>query len=151
MMRENRDKIIVHRGHIQHFLDHIILCPRNNEVHDINETILQQFNPNAEVHMLSVITWQKWLSYYLYFFFFSFLFLLSWTYYIEGSMGKYYVISITSQEVIVSHHMTSHDGSHDRHGKVMHRPCSSFISSIKNLTGTLSSSLCQLLNKEQLA
>ena len=66
-------------------------------------------------------------------------------------MGKYYVISITSQEVIVSHHMTSHDGSHDRHGKVMHRPCSSFISSIKNLTGTLSSSLCQLLNKEQLA
>jgi len=36
----------------QYFLDHIILCPRNDGVHDINETILQQFNPNAEVHML---------------------------------------------------------------------------------------------------
>jgi len=33
-------------------LDCIILCPRNNEVHDINEAILQQFNPNAKVHML---------------------------------------------------------------------------------------------------
>ena len=51
--------------------------------------------------------------------------------------------------VIVSHDMTSHDGSHDRCGKVVHRPYSSCISSIKNLTGTLSSSLCQLLNKEQ--
>jgi len=36
----------------QYFLDHIILCPRNDQVHDINEAILQQFNPNAEVHML---------------------------------------------------------------------------------------------------
>ena len=36
----------------QYFLDYIILCPRNDEVHDINEAILQQFNPNAEVHML---------------------------------------------------------------------------------------------------
>jgi len=36
----------------QYFLDHIILCPRNDEVHDINEIILQQFNPNAEVYML---------------------------------------------------------------------------------------------------
>jgi len=33
-------------------LDHIILCPRNDEVYDISEAILQQFNPNAEVHML---------------------------------------------------------------------------------------------------
>jgi len=42
----------------------------------------------------------------------------------------------------------SHDReSHDRHGKIMHRLCSS----IKNLTGTLLSSLCQSLNKEQLA
>ena len=39
--------------------------------------------------------------------------------------------------------MMSHDGSHDRHGKVVHRPCSSCISSVENLTGTLSSSLCQ--------
>ena len=48
-------------------------------------------------------------------------------------------------------HMTgSHiDGSHDRHGKVVYRPYGSCISSIENLTGTLSSSLCQSLNKEQ--
>ena len=25
----------------QYFLDHIILCPRNDQVHDINEAILQ--------------------------------------------------------------------------------------------------------------
>ena len=36
----------------QYFLDHIILCPRNDQVHDINEAILQQFNPTAEVYML---------------------------------------------------------------------------------------------------
>jgi len=36
----------------QYFLDHIIYCPRNDEVHDINEAILQQFNPNTEVYML---------------------------------------------------------------------------------------------------
>jgi len=36
----------------QYFLDHIILCPRNDEVYDISEAILQQFNPNAEVHIL---------------------------------------------------------------------------------------------------
>jgi len=34
--------------------------------------------------------------------------------------------------------------SHDDHGKVVHRPCSSCISSIENLMGTLSSSPCQL-------
>jgi len=53
-------------------------------------------------------------------------------------------------EVTALHHMTSHDGSHDRHGKVVHRPCSSCISSVENLTRTLSSSFCQSLNKEQL-
>ena len=36
----------------QYFLDCIILCPRNDEMHDINEAILQQFNPNAEIHIL---------------------------------------------------------------------------------------------------
>ena len=38
----------------QYFLECIILCPRNDEVHNINEAILQQFNPvpNVEVHML---------------------------------------------------------------------------------------------------
>ena len=34
--------------------------------------------------------------------------------------------------------------SHDDHGKVVHRPYSSCISSIENLMGTLSSSSCQL-------
>jgi len=35
-------------------LEHIILCSRNDKVHNINEAILQQFNPvpNAEVYML---------------------------------------------------------------------------------------------------
>ena len=88
----------------------------------------------------------KQLSHYLYFF--SFLFLLSWTYYIEGSVGKGHVTSVTVtwQEVTASH-----DRSHDRHGKIVHRPCNSCISSVENLTGTLLSSLCQSLNKEQLA
>jgi len=36
----------------QYFLDCIILCPRNDEVHDISEAILQQFNPTTEIHML---------------------------------------------------------------------------------------------------
>ena len=38
----------------QYFLDRIILCSRNDEVHNINEAILQQFNPepNTEVYML---------------------------------------------------------------------------------------------------
>ena len=50
-----------------------------------------------------------------------------------------------------SHDSKLHDKSHDKCGKVVHRPCSSYISSVENLTGTLSSSLCQSLNKEQLA
>jgi len=38
----------------QYFLEHIILCSRNDEVYTINEAILQQFNPvpNIEVHIL---------------------------------------------------------------------------------------------------
>jgi len=56
-------------------------------------------------------------------------------------VGKYYVTSVTQSQ--------SHDRkSHDRCGKIVHRPCSSCISSVENLTGTLSSSLCQTLNKE---
>jgi len=31
----------------------------------------------------------------------------------------------------VSHHMISHDRSHDKCGKVVHRPCSSCISNIE--------------------
>ena len=56
-------------------------------------------------------------------------------------MGKCYVTSV------ISHDRKSHDGSHDRHGKVVHRPCGSCISSIENLMETLSSSLCQMLIK----
>ena len=53
---------------------------------------------------------------------------------------------------ITESHVTCHTmKSHDNHGKVVHRPCSNCISSVENLMGTLSSSLCQSLNKEQLA
>ena len=47
--------------------------------------------------------------------------------------------------------MSYHMISHDRHGKIVHRSGSNCISSIENLMGTLLSSLCQLLNKGQLA
>jgi len=47
----------------------------------------------------------------------------------------------------MSHHMMSHDKCR----KIVHRLCSSCISSVENLTRTLSSSFCQSLNKEQLA
>ena len=33
----------------------------------------------------------------------------------------------------MSCHMMSHDGSHDRHGKVVHKPCSSCISSVQEI------------------
>jgi len=38
----------------QYFLDHIILCSRNDKVHGINKAILQHFNPSldTEVHIL---------------------------------------------------------------------------------------------------
>jgi len=61
-------------------------------------------------------------------------------------MGKCHVTSVTEP-----HHMMSYDGLHDRYRKVVHRPCSNCINSIENLMETLSSSLCQLLNKKQLA
>ena len=35
--------------------------------------------------------------------------------------------------VAASYHMRSHDGSHDKYGKVVHRPYSSCISSVENL------------------
>jgi len=54
---------------------------------------------------------------------------------------------VSCHNVTMSHHMMSYD----RHGKIVHRLCSSCISSIENLTKTLSSSLYQSLNKEQLA
>ena len=63
----------------------------------------------------------KQLSYYLYFF--SFPFILSWTYYTEGSVGKYHITRCHR-----SYHVME---SHDECGKVAHRPCSSCISSVQ--------------------
>jgi len=83
----------------------------------------------------------KWLSHYL------FLFLFLFSFYLGLTIQKGVQESVTSQ---VSH-SHSHMMSHNRHGKVVHRSCSSCISSVENLMGTLSSSLCQMLNKEQLA
>jgi len=41
-----------------------------------------------------------------------------------------------------SHGVMSHDGSHDKCGKVVHKPYSSCISSVENLMETLLSSSC---------
>ena len=103
--------------------------------------------PNYLYYTLSV-SWLGKIAKSLFIFLF-FYFILSWTYYTEGSTGRCHITSVTVtwQEVTLSHHMGSHDGSHDRHGKLVHRPCSSCISSIENLIGTLSSSLCQTLIK----
>ena len=43
--------------------------------------------------------------------------------------------------VRTSHHMME---SHDKYRRVVHRPCSSCISSVQNPMGTLLSSSCQL-------
>jgi len=106
----------------------IILCPLYTMCHDL----------------------AKWLSHYLYFFSFLFLF-----FYLRLTTQKGVQESVMSQvsqsHTPGSHSIISHDWSYDRCGKIVHRPCSSCISSIENLMGTLSSSLCQLLNKEQLA
>jgi len=67
------------------------------------------------------------------------------------SRHKCHTNTVTWQEVTASHHMMSHDESHDRRGEIVHRPCSSCISSVENLTRTPSSSPCQTLIKEQLA
>ena len=92
------------------------------------------------------MTWQKRLSHYLYFF----------SFYLGLTTQKEVRESVTSQvshshsHMTGCHNVTSHE-SYNRHGKIVHRPCSSCISSVENLTRTLSSSFCQLLNKEQLA
>ena len=74
----------------------------------------------------------KWLSHYLYLFSFSF-------YYTRMSTGKCHMTNITCHKDI-SHEM----GSHDECGKVVHRSCSSCISSVQNPMGTLLSLPCQL-------
>ena len=47
-------------------------------------------------------------------------------------------VSHSHSHMIGSHRVMSHDG----YGKTVHRPCSSCISSIKNLIGTPLSSPC---------
>ena len=77
----------------------------------------------------------KLLSHYLYFFSFSF-----WTYYIRiESVGKYHMTKITCHSH-KTYDITRY--SHDDHGKVVHRPCSSCISSVQKITGTSLSSSC---------
>ena len=76
----------------------------------------------------------KWLSHYLYFF--SYLDLL----YKKESVGKCHIIISYISHISGYHRVTLHD----KCGKVVHRPCSSCISSIQNLIETLSSSPCQL-------
>jgi len=56
-------------------------------------------------------------------------------------VGKYHMTNITHHSHMSGYHMVM---SHDKCGKVVHRPCSSCISSVQNPIGTLSSSPCQL-------
>jgi len=51
-------------------------------------------------------------------------------------MGKCHITSVTSHSHMTrSHSVTSHDGSHDKCGKVVHRPCSGYISSVGKSNG----------------
>jgi len=70
------------------------------------------------------MTWQKWLSYYLYFFLFYFLLDLLYKEEVQES--------VIYQNVTVSHQKKC-DISHDECGKVVHRPCSSYISSVQEI------------------
>jgi len=105
------------------------------------------FIPAWSLAFLHYYDLAKWLSYYLYFFFFSFSFILDLLHRRECGKVSCHIVTVTWQEVTASHHMMSHD----RHGKVVHRLCSSCISNVENLMGALLSSLCQTLIKEQLA
>jgi len=89
---------------------------------------------------------EKQLSHYLYFF--SFLLFYFILFYLELTIQEGVWESIISQVLHSCGHMTgshsvmSHDGSHDKCGKVVHKPYSSCISSIENLIGTPLSSSC---------
>ena len=76
------------------------------------------------------MTWQNGFIIYFYF---SFLFLLDLLYrkeYEKVLYHKCHIVTVT---------LMSHDESHDRHRKTVHRPCSSCV---ENLIGTLLSSPC---------
>ena len=118
------------------------------KLHGLLKYVISDCGPQFIVSWLGKTA--KSLSIFLFFFFSFILDLLH-----RGKCGKVshhkcHIVRVTWQEVTASHHMTSYDESHDRHGKIVHRPCSSCISSVENLTGTLSSSPCQTLIKEQL-
>ena len=74
----------------------------------------------------------KWLSHYLYLLYFTFSFELTTQ---EGvwesvTLQVSHSHSYIKKEITVLCHMMSHDRSHDECGKVVHRPCSSCISSV---------------------
>ena len=51
------------------------------------------------------------------------------TYYTRISVGKCHITNVICHSHKSGHHKVT---SHDDHGKVVHRPCSSCISSIQN-------------------
>ena len=92
----------------------------------------------------------KQLSHYIYFSF-SFLFLLNLLHRKECGKVSHHKCHESWSHDRMSCHIASHNQSHDEYGKIVHKSYSSCISSIRNLMGTLLNSLCQSLNKEQLA
>jgi len=77
--------------------DHLFLfCPKKTEDKKKGLILVDKFMvrfANGEPIPMECHDLAKWLSHYLYFF--SFSFLLSWTYYTEGSVGKCHVTSVT--------------------------------------------------------
>ena len=78
----------------------------------------------------------------LFIFPFPFSFLLDLLYKKKYRKVSCHKCHISHSHIIRSHRVMLHNKSHDKCGKVVHRPCSSCISSIKNLTGTPSSFPC---------
>jgi len=121
--RKECRKVLCHKCHIVTVLCHkchivTVLCHMMSHdgcgktVHRPCSSCISSIENLMETLLSSVMTWQKQLSHYLYFF--SFLFLLSWTYYTEGSVGKCHITSVTqshdrkSQHHITWCHMMSH-------------------------------------------